>query len=116
MLPVERTTGQGCIPEGRTVDYECTVTDDGTHSTIWRGSAFNCSSSVIILAHPRYVSSGDSETCGDLSATSVGVSGNNYTSILTLKATIGLNEMTIECTRSDKVVLGIDTLRSGGNQ
>ena len=29
VLPVERTTGLGCIPEGNTVSYECTVNDDG---------------------------------------------------------------------------------------
>ncbi|XP_064391848.1 uncharacterized protein LOC135339613 isoform X2 [Halichondria panicea] len=44
---------------------------------------------------------------------SVGVSGNNFTSILTLIATIGLNGMTIECTRSGTVIFGNDTLRSG---
>ncbi len=116
MLPVERTTGLGCILEGSTVSYECTVNDDdGERSTIWQGSAFNCSSSVINLAHPRYVSSGDSETCGDLSGMSVRVSGNNFTSRLTLTATVGLNGTTIECTLSDTVVLGNDTLRSGGN-
>ncbi len=58
-----------------------------------------------------------SETCGDLSAVIVGVSGDNYTSRLTLIATIGLNGMTIECTRSGIhiVIFGNDTLRSGGN-
>ncbi len=119
VLPVERTTGLGCIPEGRIVNYECTVTDDdGGRSTIWRGSAFNCSltssSSVISLAHFLYEHHGVSDSCGYLSAMSVGVSGDNYTSRLTLTATAGLNRMTVKCTRSGIFVVGNDTLRTGG--
>ncbi len=115
VLPVERTTGLGCIPEGVTVSYECTVTDDdGSRSTIWRGSAFNCPSSAsrIILIH--FEPNGESGACGDLSAMSVGVSGDNYTSRLTLTATAGLNGMTVECSRSGIVIVGSDTLRTGG--
>ncbi len=117
VLPVERTTRLGCIPEGSTVSYECTVNDDdGERSTLWRGSAFNCPNpSRINLVHSEYKPNGASETCGNLSAVIVGVSGNNFTSILTLIATIGLNGMTIECTRSGTVIFGNDTLRSGGN-
>ncbi len=118
VLPVERTTGLGCIPEGNTVSYECTVTDDGTRVTLWQGSAFNCpsSSSVISLAHFLYEPHGVSGTCGDLSAMSVGVSGDNYTSRLALTATAGLNGTIIECTRSGSVVVGsdTDTLKTGG--
>ncbi len=116
MLPVERTTGLGCIPEGRTVSYECTVTDDGSRITLWRGSAFNCpsSSSVISLAHSLFEPNGVRGSCSGLSAMSVGVSGDNYTSRLTLTATAGLNEMTVECIRSGIVVLGSDTLKTGG--
>ena len=43
-------------------------------TTVWLGSAFNCSSSSnsIALLHPRYtMPSGESGTCGDLSAMSV---------------------------------------------
>ncbi len=115
VLPVERTTALGCIPEGNTVSYECTVTDDdGFRSTIWRG--FNCPSrsSGIILVHILFQPNGESGTCGDLSATSVGVSGNDYTSRLTLTATAELNGTIIECTRSDSVVVGSDTLKTGG--
>ncbi len=117
VLPVERTTGLGCIPEGRTVSYECTVTDDdGGRSTIWRGSAFNCpsSSSVISLIHALFEPNGVSGSCGGLFAMSVGVSGNEYTSRLTLTATAGLNGMTVECSRSNIVIVGSDTLRTGG--
>ncbi|XP_064400235.1 uncharacterized protein LOC135346511 isoform X2 [Halichondria panicea] len=118
VLPVERTTGLGCIPEGRTVSYECTVTDDdGSRSTLWRGSAFNCSSSSsrILLIHILFQPNGESRTCGGLSAMSVGVSEDNYTSRLTLTATVGLNGSTVECSRSGTVVLGSDTLRTGSS-
>ena len=70
---------------------------------------------MINLAHSLYEPNGVRGSCGDLSGMSVGVSGNNFTSILTLIATIGLNGMTIECTRSGTVIFGNDTLRSGGN-
>ncbi len=116
MLPVERTTGLGCIPVGRTVSYECTVTDgNGGFSTVWQGSAFDCSSSLIALFHRSFDPSGVSDTCGDLSAMSVGVSGNDYTSRLTLAATLELNGTTINCTQSDPLsVVESDTLRTGG--
>ncbi len=125
MLPVERTTGlgcipEGCIPEGRTVNYECTVTDTSLPLgfTAWQGSAFtDCpnSSSLLTLPHFRYQPNGVSDhTSCDLSALSVGVSGSNYTSRLTLTATAGLNGRTIECSLSGSVVFGNDTLRTGG--
>ena len=117
VLPIDKTNGLGCILEGMTVNYECTVNDDdGERSTLWRGSAFNCPSpSQINLVHSEYDPNGASETCGDLSAMSVGVNGDNYTSRLTLTATTGLNGMTIECTRSGQLVIGNNTLRTGGN-
>ncbi len=119
VLPIDKTTGLDCILEGKNVSYVCTVNDDdGGRSTLWRGSAFNCPSSssnaVISLTHSLYEPNGVSGSCGDLSAMSVGVSGNNFTSRLTLTATAELNGMTIECTRSGIVVLGNDTLRTGG--
>ncbi len=113
--PVERTAGLGCIPVGRTVSYECTVTDDTSgFSTIWQGSALNCrsSSNVITLSHSI---NGVSGTCGNLSAMNVEVSGNNYTSRLTITATAGLNGMTVECTLNSLLDFGNDTLKTGGN-
>ncbi len=67
------------------------------------------------MPHYLYEHNGVSGTCGgDLSAISVGVSGNNYTSRLTLTATAELNGMTVECSLSGIVVVGNDTLRTGG--
>ena len=118
VLPEERTTGLGCIPEGRTVSYQCTVTDTTNPpigSTIWLGSAFNCpsSSSQITLLHPEFVS-GVSASCGGLTAMSVGVNGTEYTSRLTLTVTTDLNRRMINCTLSGSMLIGSDTIRVGG--
>ena len=46
----------GCACPGDTLTYECTVV--GAGSTIWTGSAFNCSNSnyMILLLHNRFSS------------------------------------------------------------
>ena len=60
--------------------------------------------------------SGESGTCGDLSAMSVGVDSTNYTLRLTVTANTGLDGTMINCTIShDHVLLeGSDTIRVGG--
>ena len=117
ILPEERTTGLGCIPDGTTVNYECTVTDTfGIAVTVWRGSAFSCSGSppnAINLLHSGYTF-GESDTCDDLSSMSVGVDGTNYTSRLTVAANPGLDETMINCTLSGLILGGYDTIRVGG--
>ena len=77
-LPTERVTGLGCIPEGRSVSYQCTVSNNGLAATVWQGSAFNCTSSSfsaknqITLLHSRYSAPmGVMGICGDFSAMSV---------------------------------------------
>ena len=117
VLPEERTTGLGCIPDGTTVNYECTVMDSaGIASTVWRGSAFSCSGSppnAINLIHSGYTF-GTSDTCGDLSAMSVGVVGSNYTSRLTVTANTGLDGTMFNFTISGVLLEGSDTIRVGG--
>ncbi len=71
------------------------------------------SQQLICDHHFLYEPNGLTLTCGSLSAMSVGVSGDNYTSRLTLTATAGLNGRIIECTLSGSVVFGNDTLRTG---
>ena len=117
MLPEERTTGLGCITEGRTVSYQCTVTDPldpPVASTVWRGSAFSCPYNwQVVLLHSLF-ELGVSATCGNLTAMSVGVNAREYTSRLTLKATIELNGQMINCTLAGVVLIGSDTLNVGG--
>ena len=119
ILPEERTTGLGCIPDGTPVNYDCTVMDRAMNpigATVWRGGAFSCSGSppnAISLQHSVYAN-GTSTTCGDLSAMSIGVDGTNYTSRLTVTANTGLNGTMINCTISGVVLEGFDTIRVGG--
>ena len=85
-------------------------------STIWLGSSFSCSGSppnALNLLHSGYVN-GTTATCGDLTAMSIGVDGNNYTSRLTVTANTGLNGSMIDCTISSLVLEGFDTIRVGG--
>ena len=118
MLPEERTTELMCIPEGRTVSYQCTVIDSSNPPidvTIWIGSAISCSEGILLL-HTRF-RPGMNITCGNLTAMSVGVNGTEYTSRLTLTATAKLNGAMINCTLSTSngdVLIGSDTIKVGG--
>ena len=87
----------------------------GTAATVWLGSAFNCpsSSNRISLVHSGYVS-GESGTCGDLSAMSICVNGTSYTSRLTVTANTGLDGTMINCTISTVLLEGSVTIRVGG--
>ena len=89
-----------CVCPGDTLIYECTVAELG--STIWTGTAFECSSSnnEIILLHSRFTSVyGDYGSCnnGDIVARSLSVEDNNYTSQLNVTVTPETAGMTIEC-------------------
>ena len=111
-LPKERTTGLECVPEGKRVSYECTVNDPtGNGSTVWLGSAFNCSDSEIVLSHSAYSGVGVSGVCAGLSAQSVSENGTEFTSTLTLTATAQLNGTTINCTLNGMVSFGWETIR-----
>ena len=125
VLPQERTTGLGCIPEGRTVSYQCTFNDTSpTGSTTWLGSALNCTaprSSQINLPHPApdstVIASCTTVSGGLIRAFSVLNSGIEYTSTLTLTATAEMNGKMINCTISSPdgpVLIGLDTIRVGG--
>ena len=105
VLPQERTTGLGCIPEGRNVSYQCTVTDTTNPpigSTVWGGDAFQCPSTAnqIRLPHSQF-NSPVPLTCGSFSARAVGVDGINYVSQLSLTAASELNGTTLFCSLSD---------------
>ena len=118
VLPQERTTGLGCIPVGRTVSYQCTVTDltnPPIGSTVWRGSAVTCpwDTNEISLRHSAY-EEGAKGTCGNLSALSVNVSGSFYTSELTLTPTFMINGSVITCSLSGNPPFGMDHLEVGG--
>ena len=119
ILPLERTDGSSCVPEGDTVVYNCTVTDItmGGLSTIWQGSAFNCSGSGnrILLTHRLYgMSITQSCSNGALVGEGIGNNGNAYTSQLSVTADTDLNGTTIECVLTPSTVVDSDTILVGG--
>ena len=99
---------------GEVVNYTCTVVDSaGIGSSLWRGTAFRCpgSSNLISLTHSLFnTSAGVTGTCGTLTAASVGVVDNCYTSRLMVNVSVGLNETTVECTLSAQGVVGSGTI------
>ena len=89
-------------------------------SSVWRGSAFDCPgvSNVILLGHSLFSTSGVSGTCtnGAITAESVNVVDNCYTSRLMVTVSSGLNGTTVECTLSGVRVVGSCTLLIAGMQ
>ena len=43
-----------CICPGETLTYKCTVLGERGGTTVWQGSAFNCTSRQISLFHSDY--------------------------------------------------------------
>ena len=103
---------------GEVVNYTCTIVDSaGVGSTLWRGTAFNCPpSNVISLTHSLFSTSGGSGTCtgGAITAESVNVVDNCYTSELMVTVSVGLNETTVECTLSSVIAVGSRTILISG--
>ena len=105
---------------GEVVNYTCPVVDATGNppigSSLWRGTAFNClgSQDEISLRHSSF--SGASGTCtnGAITAESVGVVDNCYTSRLMVTVSPALNETTVECTLSGVRVVGSRTLLVAG--
>ena len=89
----------------------------GGLSTIWRGTAFNCSNigNMISLIHSQYGMS-ISQSCsnGALVGEGIGNIGIDYTSQLSVTANSDLNGTVIECVRSPSIVIGSDIILVGG--
>ena len=125
VLPVERTTGLGCIPAGRTVSYDCTVTDpsgsNALGSTFLEGSVVMvaCSGEFannrITLSHIDFFSQQSDQPCDALSVSVVLFNETEYTSQLNLTASVDLNQTTILCTQSGmNPAMFEDTIVVGG--
>ena len=107
---------------GEVVNYTCTIVDTSGNpplgSSVWRGTAFNCpgSSNEISLRNSLFITSGASGACnnGAITAESVGVVNNCYTSRLMVTVSVGLNETTVECTLSGVRVVGSRTIQIAG--
>ena len=107
---------------GEVVNYTCTVVDTSGNPpigfTFWRGTSFNCptSSNAISLAHSLFSTSGATDTCtsGAITAESVSVVDNCYTSRLMVTVSVGLNGTTVECSLSGVRVVGSSTILIAG--
>ena len=103
---------------GEVVNYTCTVVDTSNPpigSTFWRGTAFDCPGSAngIPLSHSSFnTSGGASGTCtnGAITAETVRVVDNCYTSRLMVTVSSALNGTTVECTLSGVIAVGSRTL------
>ena len=104
---------------GEVVNYTCTVVDTNNPLafTLWRGTTLStCPGSQIALIHLLFNTSGTSGTCnsGAMTAESVGVVDNCFTSRLMVTVSSGLNETTVECTLAGVTIAGSHTLLVAG--
>ena len=103
------------------MQYSCTVNDftGGLSITSWRGTAFDCTAAGINLGHPDF-SNTPMGACdnGNFTLTAqalANVTGNCYTSVLTVDIEQGLNGRTVECTFATGTrTVGSDTLQVAG--
>ena len=89
-----------CTCLGYVQTFECVVSGAGI--TIWQGTAFSFPC-VIRLRHSQYNISGAIGECNDgaIIASSVGVSGDLYTSQLNITISQDMINETIECVHQD---------------
>ena len=102
------------------MNYTCTVVDPNApilSLTIWRGTALDCPpSNTISLSHSLYNTTGTSVSCagGAITAESVGVVNNCFTSRVMVTVSPALNGTTVECTLSGVRVVGSRTILISG--
>ena len=99
---------------GHQLLYECTTI--GTGTTVWKGSAFQCSGNgnSVLLSH-RSFSSGTMDTCnhGAIVGQSVRVVNNCYISRLNVTIDASMNGQTIKCfyhNGSREIEIGSETI------
>ena len=92
-----RDKSNNCSCLGDTLTFECTVMSE--LGTIWRGSAFNCSSSdhEIYLLRRDYLSHASVCNNGMIRGRVVQLEEMIYTSQLNVTFNPGLTETTVEC-------------------
>ena len=119
--PPQRTTGIRCFREGEVVNYTCTVVDSVTISTEWTGTAFDCDRSpqntIALFSRDFGTDRGAMGDCsnGALVARSIGVSGDEYISILTVNVSLSFDGQTVICgLLGGATPVGNDTLQVGG--
>ena len=90
-----------CVCSGDVLTYECTVVGGG--STVWEGSAFQCSGinhNFIVLRHSQFSSAEKPQgVCnnGGIVARAIGAFDNNYISQLNVTVSPVTNNKTVKC-------------------
>lgn len=106
-----------CACPGQKLIFTCAIRGGG--STLWSGTAFNCSNSnnEIQLRHTQFtVFGGPSGSCNNhtINATSNGVMDGSYCSQLVVRVSTSLNNKTIQCTHDSDMgpaLIGNSTLK-----
>ena len=99
-----------CACLGQTLTYQCTA--QGQLSTVWHGSAFECTGNNIVLRHSQYNSAGVRGECnnGQITAQSLSVDRDCYTSQLNVTVSSNVNGQSVECAYSGGNTIGSDTI------
>ena len=92
----------GCTCPGYTSAYECTVLSGFGGATVWKGSAFDCTTSdnEIVLLHSRFQQDARThKTCnnGSITGEAIKVEENYYTSQLHVTVSLDMIGKSIEC-------------------
>ena len=86
---------------GDALTYECTVIGRRVGSTVWRGSAFNCTNVEIVLQHKHFTSENGVHACNNglitVQILTVDEEQRVYTSQLSVNVTDDLIGKSIEC-------------------
>ena len=107
---LEVSANVNCVCPGDVLAYTCNVNGAGT--TLWGGSAFDCSRSgnEILLRHSQFAQSqGTTGSCnnGAVVARSIGVTNGCYTSELSVTVSTSLNNKTIQCSHDSSMGMRI---------
>ena len=100
-----------CTCQGHNVTYGCTVFGNG--STIWEGTAFDCSSTnnEFIIFHSTNYTSQKPQTCNNGAIIGYAIRAENgfYTSQITIRVSDEFNGTTVVCAHDN----GSDTMEIG---
>ena len=109
-------TTTSCICPGRQVTYECTVAGSAIQSTVWRGSALDCSRGIS-LDHGQFMDTGHANgTCngGAIFSRITSHVGDRFTSQLIVNTSLDMNGKEIECVSDngrDRTPVSTNTIR-----
>ena len=113
----------GCNCPGESLIYQCTVLGERGGTTVWEGTAFNCTSHEISLLHSTYEpNEGAYGDCGDITGKILRVNTNTvdsdnstecYISQLIVPNSVDVAEKSIMCLYDDgitPILVGIVTI------